>query len=80
MHPLPGALKEGRYLRDPETEQDLSGQACPISAHLLEGIAVVAFDPETATIDANLPKPGSGLRWDEFVNDLVTAYRARFED
>ena len=50
------------------------------SAHLLEGIAVVAFDPETATIDANLPKPGSGLRWDEFVNALVTAYRARFED
>ena len=50
------------------------------SAHLLEGIAVVAYDPDSATIRVDLPKPGSGLRWEEFVRDLVASYRARFED
>jgi hypothetical protein len=50
------------------------------AAHLLEGIAVVAYNPDTATIDPNLPKPGSGLRWEEFVNALVSSYRARFEN
>jgi hypothetical protein len=50
------------------------------SAHLLEGIAVVVYDPDTAVIHPDLPKPGSGLRWDEFVNTLATSYHARFED
>jgi hypothetical protein len=50
------------------------------AAHLLEGIAVVVYDPDTGAIDPNLPRAGSGLRWEEFVNDLVTTYRARFED
>ena len=50
------------------------------AAHLLEGIAVVVYDPETATIYPDIPKPGSGLRWEEFVADLVVSYRARFED
>lgn len=50
------------------------------ASHLLEGIAVVVYDPSTATIDASLPRPGSGLRWDEFIRDIVTSYRARFED
>ncbi len=49
------------------------------AAHLLEGIAVVAYDPETGTIDANLPAQGSGLRWDEFIESLAKAYEARFE-
>jgi hypothetical protein len=48
--------------------------------HLLEGIAVVVYDPDTATISLDLPAPGTGLRWEEFVEALVTAYRARFED
>lgn len=48
-------------------------------AHLLEGIAVVAYDPGTGSIDPDLPPPGSGLRWDEFVEALSTAYEARFE-
>jgi len=48
-------------------------------AHLLEGIAVVAYDPGTGKMDANLPPPGSGLRWDEFVDALSSAYEARFE-
>lgn len=30
--------------------------------HLLEGIAVVIYDPESGSIDADLPPPGSGLR------------------
>jgi hypothetical protein len=50
------------------------------AAHLLEAIAVVVYDPDTATILTELPKPGSGLRWEEFVRDLIAAYRARFED
>jgi hypothetical protein len=48
-------------------------------AHLLEGIAVVAYDPGTGKIDLELPPPGSGLRWDEFVEALSMAYEARFE-
>jgi hypothetical protein len=50
------------------------------AAHLLEGIAVIVYDPETATMLSDLPKAGSGLRWEEFTRDLITAYRARFED
>jgi hypothetical protein len=48
--------------------------------HLLEGIAVVVYDPDTGTIHPQLPKSGSGLRWEEFVHALVISYRARFED
>jgi hypothetical protein len=50
------------------------------SDHLLEGIAVVVYDPETSTMDPALPTPGSGLRWQEFVDALAASYRARFED
>lgn len=49
-------------------------------SHLLEGIAVVVYDPETGTINVDLPKQGSGLRWEEFVTALAASYRARFED
>jgi hypothetical protein len=48
------------------------------AAHLLEGIAVVVYDPATGEIHSDLPKAGCGLRWDEFVHALVTSYRARF--
>lgn len=50
------------------------------SAHLLEGIAVLVYDPQTASIHPDVPKPGSGLRWEEFVMALVASYRARFEN
>jgi hypothetical protein len=50
------------------------------SDHLLEGIAVVVYDPDTGIMDPDRPKPGSGLRWDEFVSALAISYRARFED
>jgi len=50
------------------------------AAHLLEGIAVVVFDPDAATILPDIPPAGSGLRWEEFIDALVTAYKARFED
>lgn len=48
------------------------------AAHLLEGVGVIVYDPETATLDPNLPPDGSGLRWDEFINALVLAYDSRF--
>jgi hypothetical protein len=48
--------------------------------HLLEGIAVIVYDPEHGLIDADLPPPGSGLRWSEFIDTLAASYEARFED
>jgi hypothetical protein len=49
------------------------------AAHLLEGIAVIAYEPGTGTVDPELPAPGSGLRWEEFVDALAKAYEGRFE-
>jgi hypothetical protein len=48
--------------------------------HLLEGIAVVIYDPDTGELHATVPPVGSGLRWEEFVRDLVAGYQGRFED
>ena len=48
--------------------------------HLLEAIAVVVYDPDSGEIDVNLPAANSGLRWEEFIDALSSAYRARFED
>jgi len=50
------------------------------AAHLLEGIAVVVYDPDTGAIDRNLPALDSGLRWENCISDLVIAYKSRFED
>jgi hypothetical protein len=55
-----------------ETEAD--------APHHLEAIAVVAYDPTTATIDSSMPAPGSGLVWDEFLDRLAQMYLLRFED
>ena len=38
-----------------------------------------AEQSHAAALHPDIPKPGSGLRWDEFIDALVTAYRARFE-
>lgn len=48
------------------------------ASHLLEGVGVVVYDPDTGLVDSSLPPTGSGLRWDEFVDGLATAYEARF--
>lgn len=48
------------------------------AAHLMEGIAVVAFDRETGEIDPDLPPAGSGLRWSEFIATMAEVYDARF--
>jgi len=47
--------------------------------HLLEAIAVLVYDPDTATLSDGVPPVGSGLRWDEFVDSIASAYRGRFE-
>lgn len=47
--------------------------------HLLEGIAVVVYDPDAGTLHQELPAPGSGLRWSEFVDSIATTYQSRFE-
>jgi hypothetical protein len=49
------------------------------AAHLLEAIAVIAYEPGSGTVDPELPAPGSGLRWEEFIDALAKAYEARFE-
>lgn len=46
--------------------------------HLLEGIAVVAFDRETGAIEPDLPPVASGLRWEEFIGSIAETYSARF--
>lgn len=48
--------------------------------HLLEGIAVVAFDRETGQVEPELPPVGSGLRWEEFIGTMAEAYESRFGD
>ena len=48
------------------------------AGHLLEGIAVVAFDRHTGLIEPDLPPAGSGLRWDEFIEQMGETYEARF--
>lgn len=48
--------------------------------HLIEGIAVVVYDPQTGKIDPDLPSKTSGLRWEDFIQTIAAAYEARFED
>ena len=48
--------------------------------HLLEGIAVVAFERETGAIEPDLPPPATGLRWEEFIATMADAYQSRFGD
>lgn len=48
--------------------------------HLLEGIGVVVFDEATGRLDPDIPPPGCGLRWGEFVDRLAVSYTARFGD
>jgi hypothetical protein len=48
------------------------------AAHLLEGVCVLAYDIESATIEPALPPAGKGLRWSEFIQAMASAYEARF--
>lgn len=48
--------------------------------HLLEGVCVLVYDPDSQTLNSDLPPPASGLRWAEFVDELVMAYEARFPE
>lgn len=48
------------------------------AAHLLEGVAVVVYDPDTGNLHPDLPPKGSGLRWDEFITAMAVAYDNRF--
>jgi hypothetical protein len=47
--------------------------------HLLEAVTVIVYDPDTATLHPDLPPPGSGLRWDEFVSRMAEIYDVRFD-
>jgi hypothetical protein len=48
------------------------------ATHLLEGIGVIVFNHEDGSIEPDLPPAGTGLRWPEFIEQLATAYDARF--
>ena len=50
------------------------------AGHLLEGIAVVAFDRVSGLVDPDLPPAGSGLRWEEFIDKMADAYAGRFSE
>ena len=47
-------------------------------SHLLEGIAVVAYDPQTQTLLPASPQPTSQLRWENCVQRLASLYDSRF--
>lgn len=49
------------------------------AAHLLEGVGVLVYDPETALLDPDVPPVQSGLRWTEFVQTMADSYESRFE-
>jgi hypothetical protein len=55
-----------------ETEAD--------APHLMEAVTVIVYDPDDARLREDLPAVGSGLRWEEFVQELADAYDVRFED
>jgi len=46
--------------------------------HLLEGIGVIIYDPESGLMDGKIPDKASGLRWESFVAQIVEAYDTRF--
>ena len=48
------------------------------AAHLMEGVWVLVYDPDTGQVDPLVPPAGYRLRLDEFLDDLVAAYEARF--
>lgn len=47
--------------------------------HLMEGVWVLLYDPDTLQVDPNVPPQGVGLRLDEFIDNIVSAYEGRFE-
>jgi hypothetical protein len=47
--------------------------------HLLEAVTVIVYDPDTAALHPDLPAPGTGLRWDQFVSRMAEIYDARFD-
>jgi len=48
------------------------------AAHLLEGVAVVIYDPETPGLHANIPPRNSPVRWENFLGNMADTYNARF--
>jgi hypothetical protein len=64
-------IKRLEKTRRRETEAD--------PPHLLEAVAVIVYDPDTATIHPDLPRPGAGFRWDEFVSIMAETYDVRFD-
>jgi hypothetical protein len=46
--------------------------------HLLEGVGVIVYDPDHGALDPDRPAPGSGLRWEEFVERIAVVYDTRF--
>jgi hypothetical protein len=48
-------------------------------AHLLEAVAVIVYEPATATMLPDLPEPDSALRWASFVETMAQTYELRFD-
>lgn len=50
------------------------------AAHLLEGVGVLVYDPDTAATVPDLPPADSPLRWENFITTMAEAYAARFPE
>lgn len=82
-------VKGGRLVRRPTTHliaraitrlERAGGRRTEGDApHLLEGVGVLVYDPDSGRMEEAIPPPASPLRWNNFVTNLATAYAARFE-
>jgi hypothetical protein len=48
------------------------------AGHLLEGIGLIVYDPDTGLMDKTVPSQRSGLRWESFIAQIAEAYDTRF--
>ena len=47
-------------------------------AHLLEALGLLVYDPDEGTLSEDLPGADTGLRWDQFLDQLADSYKFRF--
>jgi hypothetical protein len=71
LHIIDRLVRRLQRSRRRETEAD--------AAHLLEAVAVIAYDPDTSMVLRDVPAVGSGLRWDEVIATIAEMYELRFE-
>jgi hypothetical protein len=71
LHIIDRLVRRLQRTRTRQTEAD--------PPHLLEAVAVIAYDPDTASVLEDVPAVGSGLRWNEVIDTIAELYELRFE-